>query len=107
MRPHRRRVAAVVMALTLVLAAAACGDDDDGASGSASASGPEESTTAPAAGEGGEAPVTLEGEVNDHGTDVIGDSGEVELELDDFYFGPTLSPGRAGVDGDLRTRERG
>lgn len=69
--------------LVVVLVLAACGgDDDDG-------------------GEGGEtssaAPVELEGEVNDEGTaEATGDTAELELEVDDNYFGPTFVKGTPG-----------
>ena len=57
----------------LVLVTTACSDDDDG----------------------GEAPVELEGTVNDEGTGEVS-NGEVEMELDDFYFGPTFTQAEAG-----------
>ncbi len=39
--------------------------------------------------------MSLQGEVNDHGTgDVQND--EIEVELDDFYFGPTFVRGAPG-----------
>jgi plastocyanin len=97
----------------LALVAASCGDDDDGGaqgttapsgtpaatagtsapsgtSGGSEASEPEESegTTS------GSAPVSLEGELNNKGTEEVGN--EVSLELDDYYFEPTFlkaSPG--------------
>jgi plastocyanin len=79
-----------VRKLTLILAApllllAACGDDDGGNAGSGSSNGTS----------GEEPPVSLEGDVNDHGTaDVQND--EIELELDDFYFEPTFVKGAPG-----------
>lgn len=98
MVPNARRLAAIVT--ILVLGVAACGgDDDDGDVSSASGSGSsaEESTTAPD-GDPSEAPVTLDGSVNDHGTEEIGGgSAEVELELDDFYFGPTYLRAEPGA----------
>ena len=36
-------------------------------------------------------------EVNDHGTKAVTDGGELEMELDDFYFGPTFVSGPAGA----------
>ena len=38
--------------------------------------------------QGGAPPVSLEGTVTNHGTKTA--SGRMELELDDFYFGPTF-----------------
>jgi plastocyanin len=82
------------------LVLAACGDDDGAdvresgsPSGSASASGSESGSASGNA--GGEPPVSLEGTVNDHGVaEVEGD--ELELELDDNYFGPTFVRGTPG-----------
>jgi plastocyanin len=97
----------------LALVAASCGDDDDGGSqgstapsgtpaatagtsapagtsGGSEASAPEETEETT----GGSAPVSLEGTVENKGTEEVGD--EVSLELDDYYFEPTFlkaSPG--------------
>ncbi|MET0902518.1 MAG: cupredoxin domain-containing protein [Acidimicrobiales bacterium] len=66
----------LLIGAALVLVTVACGDDDDG-------------------GGSGEAPVELEGTVNDEGSGEVSD-GEVEMELDDFYFGPTFTQAEAG-----------
>lgn len=84
----------VMLALVVVLVAAGCGDDDDGSdsfSASRSASGSASAAEA-------EAPVELSGTVNNHGsTDLSGEDGAaVEMELDDFYFGPTFVKGAPG-----------
>jgi plastocyanin len=97
----------------LALVAASCVDDDDGGSqespapsgtpaatagtsppagtsGASEASAPEETEETT----GGSAPVSLEGTVENKGTEEVGD--EVSLELDDYYFEPTFlkaSPG--------------
>ena len=79
---------ALMLAVVVVLLAAGCGDDD----GSDNASG------SPSAAEA-DAPVQLSGTVNNHGsTDLSteGDSVEVEMELDDFYLGPTFVKGAPG-----------
>jgi plastocyanin len=65
----------LLIAAALALMTAACGDDDDG---------------------GGGAPVELEGTVNDDGGNGEVSNGEVEMELDDFYFGPTFTKAEAG-----------
>ena len=95
-----RKIAVLLLPAALVVAS--CGDDDgadvrESGSESGSASG-SESGSASGSGSGsesGDAPVELEGTVNDHGIgEVEGD--ELELELDDNYFGPTFvkaSPG--------------
>jgi plastocyanin len=65
----------LLLAASLLLLAAACGDDDSGGSSDTTAGSPP--------------PVSLEGKVNDHGTKDLGTATELELEADDFYFGPT------------------
>ncbi len=70
-------------ALLPVVALAACGSDSG--TGSNSGSGSSASASTP--------PVTLSGATNDHGNKDISGSGasaEVEVELDNFYFGPTF-----------------
>ena len=63
----------MVVVLATALALAGCGADPEEEEGGAPASG--------------SPPVSLEGTVSDHGTKTA--SGRMELELDDFYFGPT------------------
>jgi plastocyanin len=75
----------LLVAMTVLLVAAGCGDD-----------GEEESEEAAAT---GSPPVELSGTVNDHGeADVSGDgdTAELAMELDDFYFGPTYVHGAPG-----------
>jgi plastocyanin len=67
----------LLIAVALVFVTAACGDDDDG-------------------GSGGGAPVKLEGTVNDDGGNGEVSNGEVEMELDNFYFGPTYTKAKPG-----------
>ena len=66
----------MAMLVTLVLLSAACGGSDDSATGGA----------AP--------PVSLAGTTNDHGTKTA--APDLEVELDDFYFGPTFMKATAG-----------
>ena len=66
--------------LSVALLTSACGSDDD--------SGSSSSTTAAAP------PVSLTGTVNDHGT--ASAVNDMEVELDDFYFGPTYIKATAG-----------
>jgi plastocyanin len=75
-------MALFALALALSLTAAACGGgDDDGDGGDG----------------GGGGTITIGGdEANDHGTESIAGKDEVELEADDFYFGPTVLEGEAG-----------
>jgi plastocyanin len=77
-------VAAPAFAAVLLLAS--CGDDD-GANVRESGSGSESGSASGTA--SGEPPVSLEGDVTDHGTGEV-ENDEVELELDDNYFSPTF-----------------
>ena len=72
----------LLIGVALVLVTAACGDDDDGGGSGGDSSA--------------EAPVELEGTVNDEGGSGEVSDGEVEMELDDFYFGPTFTQADAG-----------
>lgn len=97
-----RKIAVLLLPAALVIAS--CGDDDgadvrESGSESGSASGSESgSASGSASGSGsenGDAPVELEGTVNDHGIGEVEDD-ELELELDDNYFGPTFVKGSPG-----------
>jgi plastocyanin len=98
-----------VLLVGVALLGVACGDDDDSV-------GDESRSTTEAASEvtGGattdvafeEAPVALEGQVNDEGTDEI-DGEEMEVELDDFYFGPTFIKAIPGTTVTLELENEG
>jgi plastocyanin len=75
---------------SLVLAAAACGGDSNG----------DES-------EGGKTPIAGV-EANNHGQeDVFGETGKVEIELDDYYFKPTVLNGTPGQRITLELKNEG
>lgn len=44
---------------------------------------------------------------NDHGTKAVEDKGKTEVELDDFYFKPTVLEGRAGEQVTLELKNEG
>jgi plastocyanin len=102
---RRLRVGVGAGALALVLVASACGGDNKpssssattSASGSASASGSGSGSGTAASSAPAASAVSLPGTVNDHGTGTVKDGGELEMELDDFYFGPTYVTGPAGA----------
>jgi plastocyanin len=73
--PRRKTGSALplVLLVALTLVAAACGGDEEGAS-----------TTV-----GGQ-------KANDHGGQDVAGESELDLELDDFYFEPTVLTGKAG-----------
>jgi plastocyanin len=99
----RLRVGVGAGAMALVLVASACGGDNKpssssgtttasgSGSGSGSASGTAASTPASSPA------VSLPGTVNDHGSGTVKDGGDLDMELDDFYFGPTFVTGPAGA----------
>jgi plastocyanin len=83
----------------VAILAVACGDDDDSDG---------QGTAAPTGSDGasGAAPVELQGEVNNEGTeDISGD--EVEMELDDYYFGPTFLKAQPGATVHLELENEG
>ncbi len=92
------KIAVLLLPAGLILAS--CGDDDgasvrESGSESGSASEPGSASGSGSGSAAGEAPVELEGTVNDHGIgEVEGD--ELELELDDNYFGPTFAKASPG-----------
>jgi plastocyanin len=69
-----KKVVLIVSVVAVVLAG--CGDDESETEG------------------GGAPPVSLAGTTNNHGTRTA--SGSMEVELDDFYFGPTFIKAEAG-----------
>ena len=84
----------VIAALFLVFAAAGCG----GSSKSSSGSGGESTTS-----------TTIGGtQVESHGTkDVSNETGKVEIELDDYYFDPTILKGTPGQKVQLELKNEG
>lgn len=73
--------------VVLVLFATGCGGSDDDKGG------------------GGAPPVSLAGPTSDHGTKTA--TQELEVELDDFYFGPTFIKATAGQTFTLRLKNEG
>jgi len=86
----RKVLAVTALTVTAVLGLAACG--------SSSSSGSDKSTTTSKA--QAQAPVTLDGKVNNKGTKDVSSKGastDLEVEADDFYFEPTfikVAPGQ-------------
>lgn len=98
-----------VLLVGIVLLGVACGDDDsadDGSPATAPPAASEPTGGATTAAASAEAPVALEGQVNDEGTGAIkGD--EMDVELDDFYFGPTFIKGTPGTTVTLELTNEG
>jgi plastocyanin len=72
--------------MAAVLVAAACGGDNKSSSS---------------------APVSISGKVNNHGTKDVKDGDSLEMEADDFYFGPTFIKGPAGAKVTLELHNEG
>jgi plastocyanin len=51
------------------------------------------------------APVSLQGQTNDHGTRTAKD--DLDVETDDYYFGPTFIAARAGQQFSVKLRNEG
>jgi plastocyanin len=92
--PDRRPIwlaVALLLLSALVLLAASCGGDSNGGGES----------------EGGKKMIAGV-EANDHGTkDVSGESGKVEVEMDDDYFEPTVLEGTPGQKVTLELKNEG
>jgi plastocyanin len=103
-----RRTFASPLALLLatMLLAAACGGDSPQVGGSPTQTGTPTETGSPTEGEGGT--ITIAGrEANDHGSLSVAGQDEIDLELGDFFFQPTLLQGQAGQSLTIELRNQG
>jgi plastocyanin len=92
-----RRGVVIVAGGLLLLAAAGCGSSSSNSSGG---------TTTEASGGGGQK--TIAGvQANDHGTKAVAAQGKTEVELDDFYFKPTVLQGKPGQKVKLELKNEG
>jgi plastocyanin len=92
----RGTVVVAAVSLLLALSAAACGGSSSGS----------EDTGAASSGGGGGGKAKIAGEsVNNHGNKTVGD--ETEMELDDYYFGPTVIKGKSGQSVKLEMKNEG
>jgi plastocyanin len=90
-------VIVTVLALAIVPLVAGCG-------GSSSSSGTTEETSSG----GGGGTKTIAGvRANDHGTKTASSTGKTEIELDDFYFEPTVVRGKPGAQVELELKNEG
>ena len=93
-----RRGVVIIAGCVLLLAAAGCGSSSSSSSGG--------TTTEESSGGGGQK--TIAGvQANDHGTKAVEDSGKTEVELDDFYFKPTVLEGKPGQKVELELKNEG
>jgi plastocyanin len=94
-----KRGAVIVAACLLLLATAGCGSSSSSSSGG---------TTTEESGGGGGGQKTIAGvQANDHGTKAVEDKGKTEVELDDFYFKPTVLEGKPGQKVTLELKNEG
>jgi plastocyanin len=94
-----KRGVVIVAACLLLLAAAGCGSSSSSSSGG---------TTTEGSGGGGGGQKTIAGvQANDHGTKVVEAKGKTEVELDDFYFKPTVLEGKPGEKVKLELKNEG
>src|SRR3954452_21368237 len=99
-RGGRMRRGVVIVASALLLLAASGGGSSYGSSGG--------KTTTEASGGGGGGQKTIAGVMaNDHGNKAVEDKGKTEVELDDFYFKPTVLTGKAGETVTLELKNEG
>ena len=93
-----KRGLVIIAGCVLLLAAAGCGSSSSSSSGG--------TTTEESSGGGGQK--TIAGvQANDHGTKAVEDSGKTEVELDDFYFKPTVLEGKPGQKVELELKNEG
>src|SRR6476646_10028729 len=94
-----KRGVVIVAGCVLLLAAAGCGSSSSSSSGD---------TTTEESGGGGGGQKTIAGvKANDHGTKSVEDNGKTEVELDDFYFKPTVLEGTPGQKVTLELKNEG
>ena len=93
-----KRGVVIIAGCLLLLAAAGCGSSSSSSSGG--------TTTEQSSGGGGQE--TIAGvQANDHGTKAVEDSGKTEVEMDDFYFEPTVLEGKPGQKVELELKNEG
>ncbi|HSS81544.1 MAG TPA: cupredoxin domain-containing protein [Gaiellaceae bacterium] len=93
-----KRGVVIVAGCMLVLAAAGCGSSYNSSGG----------TTTEQSGGGGGGQRAIAGvQANDHGTKAVANSGKTQVELNDFYFKPTVLEGKAGEKVTLELKNQG
>jgi plastocyanin len=98
--PRVRRNVLILAALTagLVPLLAACGSSSKSSNAT---------TTESSGGSGGGKRAIAGVNANDHGTKAVAGKGKTEVELDDFYFQPTVLEGKAGEQVKLELKNEG
>jgi plastocyanin len=93
-----KRGVVIIAGCLLLLAAAGCGSSSSSSSGG---------TTTEDSGGGGGRRAIAGVQANDHGTKAVEDNGKTEVELDDFYFKPTVLEGKPGQTVTLELKNEG
>lgn len=93
-----KRGLVIIAGCVVLLAAAGCGSSSSSSSGG--------TTTEESSGGGGQKAIAGV-QANDHGTKAVEDSGKTEVELDDFYFKPTVLEGKPGQKVELELKNEG
>jgi plastocyanin len=102
----RRNVTAIALVLSLTVLTAACGGGGGSGTSQGGESSPTETGTQGSGDEGGT--LTIQGDVaNDHGSADVAGKSEAEVELDDFYFDPTVIRGQPGQRVKLELKNEG
>jgi plastocyanin len=92
-------VIVAAFALGVVPLVAGCGSSSSSSSG--------ESTSTESSSEGGGQKPIAGVQANDHGTKTVSRGGKTEVELDDFYFEPTVLQGKPGQTVELELKNEG
>jgi plastocyanin len=87
----------IVAACALLFVAAGCGSSSSTSGGG---------TTTEESGGGGQRAIAGV-KANDHGTKAVEDNGKTEVEMDDFYFEPTVLEGKPGQKVTLELKNEG
>jgi plastocyanin len=98
MRMRKATMVKVIAGLfAMAIVAAACGKSSNSASGSPSASESPQPSASASASEGDGGQITIGSDTaNDHGSKDVSGASSVEVEMDDFYFDPTVITGTPG-----------
>jgi plastocyanin len=89
-----------VVALAVVALVTGCGGSSKSSSGS-------ESTPTESGGEGGGQKTIAGVKANNHGSKTVSPGEKTEVELDDFYFEPTVLKGKPGEKVELELKNEG
>ena len=92
-----KRGVLIVAACAFLLVAAGCGSSSSSSSGG----------TTTEEGSGGGQKTIAGVKANDHGTKAAEDTGKTEVEMDDFYFSPTVLTGKPGQKVTLELKNEG